>query len=61
MQPSGTAAAVIDSQDTEASPTCATCPHPQDTHDVIAARYCAATLAMAITRGCVCKVAPAGK
>lgn len=54
MQPSGT---VLDDQTvlTEAGARCATCEHPQDTHDAIAARYCAATLAAAITRGCICK------
>jgi hypothetical protein len=34
--------------------TCAACAHPWDTHDVISARYCSATIAGALTRGCVC-------
>lgn len=34
--------------------TCAVCPHPQDSHDRIGLRYCAATAAGALRRGCVC-------
>jgi hypothetical protein len=34
---------------------CTSCPHPQDAHDAIAARYCAASHDTAITRGCICR------
>lgn len=54
MQPSE---AVIDVADTPAQLMCSVCSHPQDGHDAIAARFCAATLDMAITRGCICKAA----
>ena len=33
---------------------CHMCTHPRSAHDVISARYCAATAAGALTRGCVC-------
>lgn len=33
---------------------CAACPHPLETHDVIATRYCKATTARHRERGCVC-------
>jgi hypothetical protein len=55
MEPSGTSQAVIDEPNTQSAPICSTCPHPVDTHDPIAARYCAATLNAAVTRGCICK------
>lgn len=41
-------------------PACPVCPHPSDTHDTIALRYCAATAAGTKTRGCVCVDPPAG-
>lgn len=34
--------------------TCDTCGHTLSAHDVISARYCAATAAGALTRACVC-------
>ena len=34
--------------------TCDVCDHQQTEHDPIARRYCAATLANALTRGCIC-------
>jgi hypothetical protein len=34
--------------------TCYMCPHLRTAHDVISTRYCAATEAGALTRGCVC-------
>jgi hypothetical protein len=34
--------------------TCDVCDHRQTEHDPIARRYCAATLANALTRGCIC-------
>jgi hypothetical protein len=33
---------------------CEACPHPVDDHDGIALRFCRATLASALDRGCVC-------
>ena len=35
--------------------TCSTCPHPLEQHDAIALRYCAATMAAALGRGCICQ------
>ncbi len=35
--------------------TCDMCVHPLDDHDRVARRYCAATSANAMDRGCVCK------
>ncbi len=37
-------------------PRCDVCPHPAPDHDAIALRFCRATLAAAIDRGCVCRV-----
>ncbi|WP_203612364.1 RGCVC family protein [Amycolatopsis sp. SID8362] len=34
--------------------TCAACPHARDSHDVIAHRYCTATVAGNFNRRCVC-------
>jgi hypothetical protein len=33
---------------------CDVCAHPLNEHDRIARRYCIATFANAITRGCIC-------
>jgi hypothetical protein len=35
-------------------PACAACPHDRDAHDRIGTRFCAATTAGALRRGCVC-------
>ena len=32
------------------------CGHPHADHDAIAARYCAATIAGSLARGCVCRL-----
>ncbi len=40
---------------TVAAPACAGCPHGIDAHDAIALRYCRATVAGALDRGCVCQ------
>jgi hypothetical protein len=40
---------------TAAAPACAGCPHGIDAHDAIALRYCRATVAGALDRGCVCQ------
>ena len=37
---------------------CAVCPHPEESHDMIARRFCAATRAGTLTRGCVCGGGP---
>jgi hypothetical protein len=37
------------------SQLCAVCPHFWNAHDAIAVRFCAATMARALTRGCVCR------
>lgn len=58
-QPTGTAAVTVEPlPPTEGSAdssedTCA-CGHPLAHHDVIAARYCAATIAGSMDRGCIC-------
>jgi hypothetical protein len=39
---------------TEVEGRCAVCAHAWDDHDVIAARYCKATVAGDFSRGCVC-------
>ncbi|HEY2060693.1 MAG TPA: RGCVC family protein [Amycolatopsis sp.] len=36
---------------------CPSCPHPLDSHDVIARRFCTATSAGHLDRGCVCGAA----
>jgi hypothetical protein len=36
------------------SAMCAVCPHAEQAHDSIGLRYCAATVAGAWERGCVC-------
>ena len=45
--------------DTEAETTadeaCSVCGHPARAHDAIGTRFCAATMAGALTRGCVCQ------
>lgn len=40
--------------DNETAARCAVCVHAWDDHDVIAARYCKATVAGGFDRGCVC-------
>jgi hypothetical protein len=34
--------------------TCAVCPHEWDAHDPIGIRFCSATVAGRLRRGCVC-------
>ncbi|WP_142104327.1 RGCVC family protein [Pseudonocardia cypriaca] len=34
--------------------SCAACPHDRDAHDAIGTRFCAATIAGAVPRGCAC-------
>jgi hypothetical protein len=38
----------------QAGLTCAGCPHAWDAHDPIGIRYCYATIAGGLHRGCVC-------
>ncbi|WP_371927669.1 RGCVC family protein [Lentzea sp. HUAS12] len=40
--------------DTEAGRVCAVCPHPWHEHDPLGVRYCTATAASALQRGCIC-------
>ncbi|MEV7098606.1 RGCVC family protein [Amycolatopsis sp. NPDC051045] len=37
---------------------CAVCPHPVESHDMIARRFCTATQAGTSDRGCVCAGEP---
>ncbi|MGW6442817.1 RGCVC family protein [Lentzea sp. NPDC055074] len=48
---------VTESRVTESSThvSCAVCPHARHEHDPLGARYCAATMAAALTRGCICR------
>jgi hypothetical protein len=39
----------------EAEAACDMCRHPAAEHDQIAARYCDATRAHALSRGCICR------
>ena len=34
---------------------CDVCPHPAEDHDAIGRRFCQATQAGALTRGCICR------
>lgn len=38
-------------------PGCPACPHPMSAHDPIGARFCRATTAASLERGCVCRAA----
>jgi len=35
------------------------CGHPIDDHDAVGRRYCAATVAAVLPRGCICAAVPA--
>jgi hypothetical protein len=37
------------------------CGHPVDDHDFVARRYCAATIAAVLPRGCICGAPPADR
>lgn len=41
-------------QPEDADDACLACAHPRSAHDVISTRFCAATVAAALARGCVC-------
>ena len=45
--------------DGEIVAVCAACSHPRAMHDRIAARYCTASTAGKLSRGCVCAAAHA--
>ncbi|HEX4703289.1 MAG TPA: RGCVC family protein [Pseudonocardiaceae bacterium] len=38
--------------------TCPACTHPMSAHDVIGARFCVATTAGGLSRGCACHLPP---
>lgn len=40
--------------DTPDAAGCPACPHPLATHDVVDARFCRATTARGLSRGCTC-------
>jgi hypothetical protein len=61
MPPSVTKSTVVAGKLAGESPVCDMCSHLRESHDVVAARYCAASASSALSRGCVCKVPiPAG-
>ena len=40
--------------DAASAPACAACPHERDAHDAHGTRFCAATAAASLPRGCIC-------
>jgi hypothetical protein len=46
--------AVTPSTGVRADRACAACPHDRDAHDAIGTRFCSATSAHGLDRGCVC-------
>ncbi|WP_168200698.1 RGCVC family protein [Allokutzneria sp. NRRL B-24872] len=46
--------AVLDNR-ADAADICAACPHPWHEHDPIGVRYCTATTASVLPRGCICR------
>lgn len=40
--------------DTKTDAVCDVCPHPWHEHDPLGVRYCTATAASALPRGCIC-------
>ena len=55
--PPATALPVPDTEDRADEARCGSCPHPLAAHDPIGLRFCRATRAGDIDRGCVCRVA----
>jgi hypothetical protein len=47
---------VLDAPIAVAAPTCDVCGHPMSAHDRISSRFCDATQAGALSRGCICRV-----
>jgi hypothetical protein len=39
----------------DAAGICVVCPHPVHDHDPLGVRYCTATTASALSRGCICR------
>jgi len=50
-----TTAVLVDDADTDAAGVCVACPHPLPKHDPLGVRYCTATTASALPRGCICR------
>jgi hypothetical protein len=53
--PSPVGAGLPDPRTRALAATCDVCPHPAASHDRIGQRFCDATLAGAVTRGCICR------
>jgi hypothetical protein len=54
----GTSTVVVDPAvdiEPEEVERCPTCQHPQADHDALSARFCAATAASGLARGCICR------
>jgi len=49
-----TATLSVDEFEGDTSGECMACSHPLSTHDVIAVRFCNATVDHALARGCIC-------
>jgi hypothetical protein len=45
----------LTAQEPTAQDACAACPHPLSAHDPIGLRFCRATAAGTVSRGCVCR------
>jgi hypothetical protein len=46
--------AATSTSEVPADRACVACPHDRDAHDAIGTRFCAATSARGLDRGCVC-------
>lgn len=44
-----------DAKEVEGKPVCASCAHDLAAHDAIGSRYCQATEASVLCRGCICR------
>ncbi|HWO64995.1 MAG TPA: RGCVC family protein [Umezawaea sp.] len=40
--------------ETTTAASCGSCPHPLADHDALGVRFCAASTASGLTRGCIC-------
>ncbi|MCZ2815920.1 MULTISPECIES: RGCVC family protein [unclassified Modestobacter] len=54
--PSPTTALPAPADRTGDEPGCPACAHPMDAHDPIGARFCLATAAGTLDRGCACRI-----
>ena len=52
--PAASPSATGSAAEARSGPACAACPHDRDAHDPIGARFCSATIARGLSRGCVC-------